>query len=375
MSDASPSTVSTRDAGLSDNQALIALTAACPMRGDVGLLSNRAPDFFALNRLEGETWRVGVVDAPGGGVAGAVAVAERQVYIDGKPARIGYAGDMKVHPDHRGGPVADALSEYVLESVRAIGGDAMPILLTILAGNRPMERRQEGPRGMPRLERFATIRAHSVSFMWRRKPPRGVDVVITRALAKDLEEMAALWTRVAPGRQLAPIFDAATFRSWIAASPGLDISKYFLARRRDGSLAGFFALWDQESFKQMVVTTYSLRLKIFRAIFNLFAPLMGATRLPPAGAQMRYLTAVNVCVAPEDAGVLRALVIHAYNEYRGKRYAFFTLGLDVKDPLSKALDGLMSQPMDIGAYVTMPSRKYTGPSLDGRPLHYEIALV
>ena len=36
-----------------DNRDLIALADACPMEGDVGLCVYRAPDFFALNRLEG----------------------------------------------------------------------------------------------------------------------------------------------------------------------------------------------------------------------------------------------------------------------------------------------------------------------------------
>ena len=90
---------------------------------------------------------------------------------------------------------------------------------------------------------------------------------------------------------------------------------------------------------------------------------------------MRYLTAVNICVPGEDPGVLRALLLRAYGEFRGKGYSFFTVGLDVRDPLSEALSGLMSQPTDIGAYVTTPAAQVAESSLEGRPLHYEIALV
>ena len=45
-----------------DNAALVALAAACPMRGDMTMCIDRAPDFFALARLEGERWRVGVAE-------------------------------------------------------------------------------------------------------------------------------------------------------------------------------------------------------------------------------------------------------------------------------------------------------------------------
>src|SRR5256885_8016187 len=41
---------------------LLALAAACPMRVELKLCVRREPDFFALNRLEGDRWDVGVVD-------------------------------------------------------------------------------------------------------------------------------------------------------------------------------------------------------------------------------------------------------------------------------------------------------------------------
>lgn len=377
----------TRDAVPGDNEALMALAAACPMEGEMTLCVERAPDFFALNRLEGDRWRVGVVDDGAAGAAGAlagcVAVTERCAYLHGRPAQTLYLSDLKVHPAHRGAGVADALSRYCREAVRAVGGERAPTLVTVLAGNARMERRARGPRGLPTLTRFATLRAHAVGLLWRRPPPTAPDLAVSRAELRDLEEMAALWARVAPGRQFAPVLDAAGLARWIAAAPGLDLSCYFIARRGDGRLAGFFALWDQSVLKQLRVLRYAPRAAAFRVAFNVAAPLVGAPRLPPPGATLRYLTAVHVCVPAEEPAVLRALLIHAYNETRGPRgggaggggYAFFTVGLDERDPLSAALAGLLAQATRIGAYVTTPAGRYTGPSLDDRPLHYEIALV
>ena len=82
-----------------DNPALLALAAACEMRGDIGLRIDREPDFFALNRLEGDQWQLGVM--PGlvpRSVAGCVAASARRVYIDGAPRLTTYVGDFKVHP-------------------------------------------------------------------------------------------------------------------------------------------------------------------------------------------------------------------------------------------------------------------------------------
>jgi hypothetical protein len=84
---------------------------------------------------------------------------------------------------------------------------------------------------------------------------------------------------------------------------------------------------------------------------------------------------VNPCVPSTRPDVLRAILLAAYNELRGRDYAFITIGLDLKDPLTAALKGLMTQPMLVNGYISSPSGTYRGPVLDQRPFHFEIALV
>jgi hypothetical protein len=123
-----------------------------------------------------------------------------------------------------------------------------------------------------------------------------------------------------------------------------------------------------------VVSGYSRRLAGVRLAFNAAAPAMKAARLPPPGGELRHLSAVQICVPPHSPEVLRALVVDAYNDLRGSGFSFFSVGLDVTDPLSKALSGLLAQPTDIWAGVATLDGA-GGPSLDGRPVHHEIALV
>jgi hypothetical protein len=365
----------TEEATPADNAALLELAAACEMRGDIGLRIDREPDFFTLNRLEGELWQVGIVRGLGpGSVAGCVAVSARRVYVEGRPTATMYVGDLKVHPAHRGGPVADALEEYTRETCRELGGDDVPSMLTILAGNGPMERRTLGPRGLPVLTRFATIRSHAIPFVWQR--PRSVTGIrVAAARSADLEEMADLWSRVAPGRQFAPVHDAESLERWIAEAPGLGIDSYVVARDATGRAIGFLAAWDQSSFKQLRVTSYSRRLGLVRWGFNVVARVGHATPLPPAGGQLRCLTAFNVCIEGARPDVLRALLLHVYADRRRDGYSCLNVGLDVRDPLTRALDGLLAQPTDVHAYITTPAGVYAGPRLDTRPLHYETGLV
>lgn len=365
--------IAVREATAEDNDALVALAAACSMDGDIGFRVTREPDFFQLARLEGRVWRIGVAEIDGR-VVGSVMGAVRHAYLHGTPRSTLYVGDLKVHPSVRRTGVGDALSEWVRCALAEMGGSETPVLLTILAGNRAMENRTPGRALVPRFARFATIRAFSIPLLFPCAEAKD-GLVVTAARATDVEEMAELWERVAPRRQFAPAFDAESLAAWIAASPGLDIADYRVARDRGGRIAGFLGWWDQAAFKQSQVTHYSTRLQAVRAVVNMIARLTGGVTLPPVEGTLRYRTAIHVCVPPEHPTILRALVRRSHAELRAERYAFATIGIDVRDPLSSALDGLFAQPTDVNAYVCTPGGAYTGASLADRPLHYEIGLV
>jgi GNAT superfamily N-acetyltransferase len=358
-----------------DNQALIELAAACPMEGDLSLRIDRAPDFFALNRLEGDRWKVGVIDGEHGRPIACVATAERRAWMHGRPVTLIYAGDLKVHPEHRGTRAADALERFVGETARETAGESTPILLTVLAGNRSMERRATGPRGLPRLRRFATLRSFAIPLLWRRDGVSPPDLRIAIAAQGDLEEMADLWTTVAPTRQCCAALDAETLARWIHAAPGLEVEDYLLARDRQGRLLGFVGMWDQRAMKTLRVLRYSATLSILRGVVSVVAPFVGATAPPAIGEPLHHASAVHLCVPLDRADVLRALVLAAYDHMRGEERVFVSVALDTRERIIVALDGLLAAPTDIHAYVTMPSGEWAGAALDDRPLHFETALV
>lgn len=373
--------IQVRDARADDNTSLLGLAAACPMEGDIALSITREPDFFALNRLEGDQWRVGVAESGSrsdGGIVGCVMGAARTTYVRGHSRDTLYAGDLKVHPKTRGVGVADALTEWVVDVLAGLGDADAPVLVTVLAGNRAMERRTHGRGGAAAFTRFATIRAFSIPLLWprthRTRQAQG-DVRVSPATSSDIDEMAAVWQRVAPGRQFAPVLDSDSMSAWIAGAPGLDIGDYRVARSRDGRIAGFLAWWDQTPFKQSRVLRYSRRLAVARAALNALASVTGGVRLPAIGEPLRYRTALHVCVPSGRPDVLRALVRASCVQLRAERYAFATIGLDTRDPLCAAMAGFAAQPTDVNAYVLTPGGPYAGPPLDDRPLHYEIALV
>ncbi len=294
------------------------------------------------------------------------------LWLNGVETPIAYVGDLKVHPAHRQGRVADTLIRRAAEVAGEHIGDRGTILCSTLSGNRAMERRAAGGLGLPVLDRIATVRAHALPLLWHPGVrARHQTLRVRPASGTDVEEMVALWRANAPARQLAPSLDAESIARWMMV-PGLS---YRLAHARNGRLAGFIALWDQRAIKQLRVLRYSPSLARVRALFNLAAPVLGATRLPGAGEALRHIETLHLCVPSHDPVVLRALALSAHRELRSRAFAFVTIALDVRDPLLAALEGLWSQPTDVDIRLTSPGGRYAGPVIEGRPVHYETALV
>ncbi|MES2178361.1 MAG: hypothetical protein V4550_10935 [Gemmatimonadota bacterium] len=368
-----PPVLVVRDARAEDNAALIALAASCPMVGEMTMCMERTPDFFTLSELEGSGCRVGVAELSDG-VVGCIMAAERSTYVDGRVMPTAYVGDLKVDPRHRGGAAADSLIAFARDACGEFGGRHTPIIGTVLAGNKAMERRSAGPRGLPILDPLAVLKVYAIPFLWRRSSSVS-GLRVEPARDDDIPEMAELWLRHAPERQFAPVLDAASLRAFVDRAPGLAIHDYLVARRSDGRIVGFMALWDQRAFKQLRVLDYSRRLTMARRVVNMVSPMVGNAPLPPAGAILRTLTALHLCAPEADASVLRALLLHAYDTRRGTGPLFFTLALDRRDPRGMSLSGLLAQPTAVNAFITSPTGRWVGQPLSGRPLYFESALV
>src|SRR4029079_14957125 len=140
-------------------------------------------------------------------------------------------------------------------------------------------------------------------------------------------------------------------------------------------MLGFVAVWDQRSFKQLTVVGYTRRMQFARLAFNALATRVRRERLPDAGSSLNCATIAHLCVPFDRPQVLRALVAAAYHELRHNGYSVLNVGLDVRDPVATALDGMLAQPTDVNAYVMPTRRGVRSEPLDSRPLHYEIALV
>jgi GNAT superfamily N-acetyltransferase len=362
-----------RPAVSADDPGLRALAQVCPMAAKSSVCVAREPDFFTLSRLEGNPWEVAVVDAPTGEVVGCIGLALRRSYLNGRAQETGYAGDLKVHPAWRGQGIGDALVDHGRRYFAACD-PVLPVLALALAGNEQFERRAGGPRGLPRLSHLATIRAHHVAVIGPRPSADPAGLTVRRAEPGDLGAMVDLWADVGPRRQYAPVIEIESWAAFMAGAPGLGIGSFLTVHDGTGRLRAFAALWDQHEFKQTVLLRLSRAAAAFRLGFNALSRLSGGASLAGAGQPLRYLSLFNLCAAPEEENAFRALLLAAFDHARARGFPLFTVGLDVRDPLCRAIRGFWHQDTDIRAYGTTP-RGIFDLSLDDRPVHVETALV
>jgi GNAT superfamily N-acetyltransferase len=354
-----------RWADQADNDGLIDLVRACPMKGNIAMLFERSPDFFALSRIQGDGARVCVIDDHEPGRIAAVAAMARfhQVYVDGEPRSADYACDLRVRPEYRGTGLYRHVYDFMVQSSLDEGADLG--FTTVMKG-----RIVEGRAGVIPYRHITTLRNFTVHFLLPKKPVAGVQV--RPATSTDIPEMVDLWNRLNSQKQFAPVWTVEGFKAKLAMCPGLSIGDYRLAFRGD-TLVGLLAIWDQDSFKRMVVLSFSGSAVWMRRFYNPVAGLLGVGKLPAAGNAMSYAYATQLCA--ETAEDLQALYVHAYNELRGPQYCFISTMLDLRDPLIKAIDGFVTQSVDIEIYAMDPHGEWKDHPFNRLPVYFDPSIV
>ena len=369
----SPGRFVVRNAGEDDGPRLLELMGGSTDANGVRWSVEPGLDPFAALRAESDGWTVALAEDDAGRVLGFVSVASRAVFVGGVPRRTCYVTNLKVLPEHRGRGIGDALCWQALELCRSAGGDAVPILMVIRCGNPKMRGRIGGPRGLPSLTKFANVEIHSVPVRRAARIPveRGLDVHPARP--EDIEEMAALSTRVACGRQFALGFDATSLARWIEEAPGLTLADYTIARLH-GRIVGWIGWWDEAAVRVVRIAGFTTAGAVRWVIQDSVARLMGVQRPVGVGETVGCVRAVHTFVPGDRPHVLRTLIAEGARR-RVHDCSWLKIALDKRDPLASALRGLRTRVAAFDAHLTSPSGSYDPWPLDDRPLHVEAALI
>jgi hypothetical protein len=344
--------------------------------GDVQLSLEREPDSTLSSALEGDVHGTIVArDSATGTLAGIASRSVRDVFINGKPARVGYLGQLRITQGFRSRRELLAAGFDFCRILHERERDSSMYLASVVADNhQAMRLLSRGGPGWPRFEPVDSLTSLAIPVRpGGRKKPRVV--VLRRGTPESLNEIVECLSRNGGRWQFYPRWRAADFGS--SRLRGLDLSDFVIATR-DGRTVGCIACWDQRAFKQVIVKGYSSRLARSRWLVNLLSPFTGMPTLPRAGMQLQFGYLSHLAVEREDdEEVVTALVAGARDRATEKRLDYVVLGLSSR---SSALQTI-ARAFQHRAYESVLYSAFwsddeaAARSLDGRASNPELAIL
>jgi len=338
-----------------DDRLVRSLLRANEMSGWADITIEREPSFFDGVDWVGREWAA--LGQDGSDIVGMYTAAMRPTHINGRPEWIGYLGGLRVDRRHRN-RVRHLRAGYAsIEALAPVKG-TRPWWFTVIGQENAAARRLLEGRvpGLPRYDFQGDYQT----------------LVIPTARGRRL----GMWRRAREGEETI----ISTFHNGEAArchySPVLDAKtvervgiERFLVHERWGAIQGVVALWDQRSFKQVIVQRYRRPLGTLLPAYNLYARLARQLQFPSPGNALAQTFLAFFALAEEVQPELVDFLADALAQCRTPAA---TLGMRAQHPQIDALGTFKP--------VRYPARIYAvgidGPSdLDGRPVQPEAALL
>lgn len=321
-----------RSARREDDPALRALLRDRPFEGALRLTLEREPCFFHAAAVEGSPHHV-FLGETAGRPAGLFSRAVRPVWHRGRPARLGYLGQLRTSSTvtltrrhlRRGFAACEAT-----RTDRELPFD----LTSIVADNAPARRLLE--RGLPGLPVYQpwTEWVTLVIPRARRSDRPGDRDGIERGTAERMPEIVRHLDAELSTRELAPRWTLADLTS-PQRTRGLEPEDFLLLREPAGGgshIRACLALWDQRGFKQTVIRGYAPWLALLRPVLSPVLALSGRPRLPPRGTSLA-MAFLSHEAAPMDRPELLARLVEAARRRASARgLEYLVLGLSRSDP-------------------------------------------
>jgi len=301
-----------------DDAALRRILRLTPMPGSIRISLEREPSYFDAAKAEGGRHHTFIArDSSTGDVFAMGCRTVREVYVNGQSQRVGYLSQLRILPGYRHLHRSLLRQGFALLNETRARDEASFDITTIVSSNRRARRILEY--GLPYLPRYTAVE-QILTFM----VPTGIWSNIRR------------WKRV----------------------------KFKLPKNRMTTPLQFepvqslpSPVWDQRSFKQIVIHRYSAWLQRFRWLLH----------LPPPGT---VLSAIYLTQIPPDLSKLDALIRKA--SAIGGQY--LAISLSAGNPLAHVLQRYYRPHIyDSTLYVVHPPDMPV--ELDGRCIHVEAALL
>jgi hypothetical protein len=333
-------------AGEAEDDALRTLLRHISMPGNITLAFLREPSFFLAEQAGSVTSQVIVCkDRQKDRVVGMGSRSIRNVYIDETPTRVGYLSMLRGLPEVRGN-IAFARGYRYLHSLHADG--AVPYYFTTILDENMTAKTllTSGRAGLPVYKPLARLITYLLPLRRNRLGKRGSSAV-SRIDQQQLPEAVAFLQAWNSQYQFAPVYIREDMLGQTSLLPCFSWENFYVYQEH-GKVSGTLGVWDQQSFKQTVVTAYSRKMQFIRPLYNLFAPVTGNPGLPQTGAEIKVLYAAFIS---GSANVFATLLNQVCRDWSGKSYDYLSIGFCEGNALSSVAARYATQHLSSTVYV------------------------
>ena len=356
-----------RRAAWQDDAALRAMLRENAMDSWVALTLEREPSYFAGESLMGESMAViaHTADAPEQTV-GMYHCACLPVHIDGKPARAGYLGGLRVNRSFRH---QLRIVKNGFASIRHLGPDC-GMFFTSVASQNAVARRLLDARlkGMPSYRPAGDIETLAISVRHGRSSD-----VLQQAVPADIPALVEFTNRQFAAYQFSPALTESWLRE-LTGGNGLRLSDFWLLKNGP-KVCGCLAVWDQRAFKQTVARGYRFPLGLLRGTYNLWAGAAGRVQLPALGKQLEHAFLAFVAFDTSAEEIVLDAVREGLDRVRERNAKVGILGLSVCNPLLARLKRAVPASVYRTSIETVALPGQHLPQLDGRAPQPEVAIL
>jgi hypothetical protein len=339
------------------------------MEGGIVVSMEREPDSALGAGIEGpEHQRVVAHERGTGEIVAMGSRSVRERWVAGELRRVGYYGELRVATGHRARPSLVRGGFEVMRRLHETDGRTELYFASVVEGNAAAMRLFEAQvPGFPRCRRAGELVTLVVRARARRRVRTVRGLEIRRAAQADVDELVACLARSGRRHDLSPRWTREDLLSG-ERTRGLALEDFFIAER-SGRAVGCLALWDQRSFKQVVVRGYGKSLARMRGPLNIALTLAGRPALPAPGSRLEQACASHLALEDDDPTVACCLLRAVERAAVAREIDQLVLGFAADSPTLAAVgcsfpgwryrSTLLALPWELNAVTSRPWRAST----------------
>jgi len=272
-------------------------------------------------------------------------------------------------PEARGN-IALARGYRYLQTLHADG--AVPYYFTtILDDNTDAKTLLTSARGgLPVYQPVAQLITYLIPLR-RNRNRKNASNPVSKANQHQLPEAVTFLQQWNSQYQFAPLYTLEDISGQSKLLPGFCRENFYVFQEH-GEVCGTLGVWDQQPFKQTVVTAYSRKMQFIRPFYNVYAAITGSPGLPKVGAEIKLLYAALLSGSER---AFEALLNQARMDWSSKGYDYLSVGVCEDNKLSPIASRYATQQISSTIYlVYWQDVDIVLPEV-GRPVHLEIATL